>query len=349
MDKEPFSFFTKASDKPEETPKQEEPVVEKKDGNEDPPVEAPKDEPEEPKEPQEPTDDPKEDKFEGLTKEKIFEALDQDENAYLEYLSKKTGRELTSLEDLKEVKEVEKEPDLPEDVKKYWEFKKETGRGFNDFLKANKDWTTESKEAVVMEHIRQKEGLEGELLKEAFELEYRPDEDSSDRERRLAEIRLEKRYNQALRDLKESQRQYALPTDEKDGQRQAAAQRQVEAEKFQQGMTEAVRGIDRLAVDDFSYKVEKDPQIEQRFSSIENILAKYKKGDSYDFKSLAETIIAGENHAQFAKAYAEHYKNKVVEDEMKKMSHQQDPTKAQPSEGPQDVSIDRVKSFFRKV
>ncbi len=350
MSKEEFSFFTKASEKPAD---EENKKPEGEQAGEQAPETAPEGETQ--KSEQAPTGEegeqapPKADgeqapdggkQPEGLTKEKIFEALDQDENAYLEYLSKKTGKQLTSLDDLKEVKEVE--PDLPEDIKSLWQFKKETGRDLNDYWKANKDWTAESKESVVMEHMRQMEGLDGELLKEAFELEYQPDEDATDRERRVAEIRLEKRYNQALKALKDQQKQYALPTDEKAGQRQAADQRQAEAEKFQQGMTNAVRSIDKLAVDDFSYKVEKDPHIEQRFSSIDNIFAKYKKGDSYDYESLVKTIIAGENSEAFAKAYAEHYKNKVVEDEIKKMSNQRKPDTGSPSGGPQDLDIGKV-------
>jgi len=281
-------------------------------------------------------------------KEKVFEILEKDDKLYLEFLSKKTGKQLNSLDELVQEKEVIKEPELPEDVKKFWEYKKETGRDLNDFIKATKDWTAESKEAVVMEYMRQTEGLEGDLLRDKFNLEFMPDEDASEREIKRAKINFEATYNRALKALKEQQKQFSLPTDTLSLQRKAEEQRKAEQEKFKAGMQEALSRLDSLTIDDFSLKVEKPPKMDERFSSIENILAPYKKGDTYDFKSLAETIIAGENRQKLAKAYAEHYKNKLVEEEMKKMSNVD---KKEPLGYPDDNKLDvgKVRSFFRMV
>jgi hypothetical protein len=327
----------------DEGQKADEPVKQEEDVKAAPPVEEGK--PAEAK-----TDEPKkEDQSEGLAPEKVFGFLDSNEGAYFEYLSKKTGRDIKSLDDLTKVEkvEVEKEPELPEDVKKFWEYKKETGRGLTDFLKANKDWSSESKESVVMEHIRQTEGLDGELLKDFYELNYLPDEDEvSDKERRMAKLRFEQRYNNALGYFKDQQKQFTLPTDDTSGQRQAVQQAEADAKRFQEGMLGALREVQEINIGDFSYKIGNDPVVSDKFSSMEKILGAYKKGDSFDYKALLQTLYAGENATKIAQSYAEYYKNKSVEDDLKKMSNHKEPgAQAPTSEG---VDSKRVVSDFRK-
>jgi len=294
--------------------------------------------------------EPKKDaQLEGLAPEKVFGFLDSNEDAYYEYLSKKIGREIKSLDDLTKVEQIEviKEPELPEDVKKFWEYKKETGRGLSDFLKANKDWTSESKEAVVMEHIRQTEGLDGELLKDFYELNYLPDEDEvSDKERRMAKIRFEQRYKNALEYFKAQQKQFTLPTDDTESQRQAAQQAEADAKRFQEGMLGALKEVQEINIGDFSYKIGNDPATLDKFSSLEKILGSYKKGDSFDYKALFQTLYAGENAAKIAQSYAEYYKNKAVEDDLKKMSNHKEPGAQAPPSGGADPQ--KVVSDFRK-
>ncbi len=47
-------------------------------------------------------------------------------------------------------REVKQE--LPEDVSKYLEFKKETGRGFSDFVKANKNYDELDDDQLLAEY-----------------------------------------------------------------------------------------------------------------------------------------------------------------------------------------------------
>lgn len=56
----------------------------------------------------------------------------------LSYISKKYQKEVSSFDDLFKETVVEKE--LPEDVSTYLKFKEETGRGFDDFVKYQKDY-----------------------------------------------------------------------------------------------------------------------------------------------------------------------------------------------------------------
>jgi len=63
--------------------------------------------------------------------------LELNDNKILEYFEKNHNKKLNSLDELLNPKTVE--PELPEDVKTFWEFKKETNRGLKDFMAAQED------------------------------------------------------------------------------------------------------------------------------------------------------------------------------------------------------------------
>ena len=61
------------------------------------------------------------------------------EDEVLSYIGKRYGKEINSIDELVSQRE-ESEP-LPEDVAAYLKYKKETGRGFEDFAKLQKDYS----------------------------------------------------------------------------------------------------------------------------------------------------------------------------------------------------------------
>jgi hypothetical protein len=66
------------------------------------------------------------------------ESSELNEEDVLSYLGKRYNKEINSFDDL--ITERESSEELPEDVAAYLKFKKETGRGFNDFVNANKNY-----------------------------------------------------------------------------------------------------------------------------------------------------------------------------------------------------------------
>lgn len=81
----------------------------------------------------------------------------------LNFIKEKTGKEISSFDDLFKVEEkvVEKEVELPEDVKKLFDFKRETGRGLNDFMRLQRDFDSMQDDDVLREYYREtKEGLD---------------------------------------------------------------------------------------------------------------------------------------------------------------------------------------------
>lgn len=263
-----------------------------------------------------------------LDEEKILSALDSDENLQYKFLSKKLGREIKSFDDLKEEKVVEKpvetEPELPETVKKFWEFTKETGReSMSDFLQANKDWTTESKENVVMEYIRRTQGYEGDELKDYVKYKYFPDEEeATDRERKLAEIDFNGAYNKAVKHLKQEQEAYRVPDKDTSLRREAETQQTQEKEQFSKGMQEAIQSLDQIPItDDFSFKPSGDADVDESYQSLDGILKQFTTENGFDYKGLLKTLYAGKNISKIAKAHADHIVSQMTEDDLKRMSN----------------------------
>ena len=72
------------------------------------------------------------------------------EDKVLKYLANRYGREISSFDDL--VQEKQESEDIPEDVSAYLKYKKETGRGFEDYVRLNKDFTSMDENALLREY-----------------------------------------------------------------------------------------------------------------------------------------------------------------------------------------------------
>jgi hypothetical protein len=96
----------------------------------------------------------------------------------LSYLGKRYNKQINSLDDL--VSERNNAEPLPDDVSAYLKYKKETGRGFEDFLKLKEDFDVISPEQLVKEYLTStQEGLDSEDI-EALMDDYSYDEDLDD-------------------------------------------------------------------------------------------------------------------------------------------------------------------------
>jgi len=104
--------------------------------------------------------------------------LELDENSILSYFKNKLGREYDSIEDVLRQPE---ETTVPEDVAKYLEYKKETGRSFNDFLNLQKDWNEVGDADVLKEYYKEsKPHLDDSEINYLLEDKFSIDEDIDD-------------------------------------------------------------------------------------------------------------------------------------------------------------------------
>jgi hypothetical protein len=110
-----------------------------------------------------------------------------DDNSILSYLKERHSLELGSIDDLKKTEKQE----LSEDVEKFLEYKKETGRGFEDFINLQKDWTKVDDVSVLKEYYKEtKPHLDDEdinhILSEDFSYDESMDEASDIRKKKIA-------------------------------------------------------------------------------------------------------------------------------------------------------------------
>ena len=113
--------------------------------------------------------------------EPVAEAVvDQElkEEDVLSYIGKRYGRDISSLDELNQERAQSEE--LPEDVAAYFKYKKETGRGIEDFVKLNRDVDTVDPNTMLKEYLMAtEEGLDEEDIESVMQ-EYDYDEDLDD-------------------------------------------------------------------------------------------------------------------------------------------------------------------------
>ena len=137
------------------------------------------------------------------------------EDEVLSYIGKRYGKEINSMDELVSQRE-ESEP-LPEDVASYLKYKKETGRGFNDFAKLQKDYTDLSPDALLREYYSiTEEGLDSEdidLLMEDFDFDEEIHEPTEIKKIKLAK---KKEIAKAKKFLRQQQEQYKQPLESRE-------------------------------------------------------------------------------------------------------------------------------------
>jgi hypothetical protein len=127
-----------------------------------------------------------------------------DDESVIKYLKEK-GFNAESLDDLKP-KEIAK---LDSETEKYLEYKKETGRSYNDFLETQKDWSAEPKENILLQNLRlENPTLTEKQIDRLYEKEYVASEFADDDEVTDKEINIEKDYQKGLALLEGQKEKY---------------------------------------------------------------------------------------------------------------------------------------------
>jgi len=100
------------------------------------------------------------------------------EEDVLSYIGKRYNKQISSFDEL--MAERKESEQLPEDVAAYLKYKKETGRGFDDFLKLNKDYDSMDSDDLLKNYLLStQEGIDEEDVDVMLD-DYRYDEDLDD-------------------------------------------------------------------------------------------------------------------------------------------------------------------------
>lgn len=153
----------------------------------------------------------------------------------LSYIGNKYGRQVSSVDELISSKEREQ---LPSDVEAFLKYKKETGRGIDDFVKLNKDFDSMNPDTLLREYLSATEdGLDADDIDAMLE-EYSYDEDLDDDSTiKKAKLAKKKAIAQAKKFFTEQKETYKQPLESSTVGVSQEAKEQLEA--YQQYIQEA--------------------------------------------------------------------------------------------------------------
>ena len=139
-----------------------------------------------------------------------------DENV-LEFIKNRYNKDITTVDELFETRESN--PELPEDVLKYFEYKKETGRGIEDFYKLQKNYDDMDEDSVLADYLSvQEEGLDAidiqDIMDDKFGYDSEEDDERDIKKKKLAKKR---ELAKAKKFFKEQKDKYKIPLESSGG------------------------------------------------------------------------------------------------------------------------------------
>ena len=106
----------------------------------------------------------------------------------LEFLGNRYGRKINSFDELMTERDTQEE--MPEDVSAYLKYKKETGRGIEDYVRLNRDFDSMNEDSLLKEYYKATEdGLDSDdidVLMEEFLYDEDIDDESDIKKKKLA-------------------------------------------------------------------------------------------------------------------------------------------------------------------
>ena len=190
--------------------------------------------------------------------------------------------------------------DLPEDVSKYLEFKKETGRGYEDFINYQKDYSQVDKDTLVKMYIKENNPEYDDLdINEEFAEAFSYDEDYDDERTVNKKTRALKKSHKEALDYFESQKEKwsvplgsnenAIPKEYKEA-KEALDNFKTEQEANQEKSNYFLNKTDELFSDNFKgfeFKIG-DEVIVQKPSNVETVREAQKDVSNFFSKFIDE-------------------------------------------------------------
>ena len=136
--------------------------------------------------------------------------VDLKDEDVLSYIGKRYNKQINSLDDL--VAERKEAEQLPEEVAAYMKYKKDTGRGFEDFVRLRKDFEKMDPDQLLKEYLAStQEGLDSDDIETLMD-DYRYDEELDDESTvKKAKIAKKKVLAEAKKYFNSQKEQYKMP------------------------------------------------------------------------------------------------------------------------------------------
>ena len=264
------------------------------------------------------------------------------EEEVLSYIGKRYGKEINSIDEL--VSEREESEPLPEDVAAYLKYKKETGRGFNDFAKLQRDYTDLSPDALLREYYSiTEEGLDSEdidMLMEDFVFDEEVHEPTEIKKIKLAK---KKEIAKAKRFLKQQQEQYKQPLESRESsatanneelieyrqylesakaqQNDASQKREWFVKKSDEVFSSEFKGFKfNIGEDEIVYSPGSASELRKAQETPLNFVNKYLDSNGFikDAEGYHKSLAIAMNPEKFAQFFYEQGKSQATDDVMRK-------------------------------
>ena len=282
------------------------------------------------------------DKVEAPVEQETLTPKELDENEVLSYIGKRYGKEINSIDELVSKRE-ESEP-LPKDVAAYLKYKKETGRGFNDFAKLQKDYTDLSPDALLREYYSiTEEGLDSEdidMLMEDFVYDEEVHEPNEIKKIKLAK---KKEIAKAKKFLRQQQEQYKQPLESRESsasvnndelieyrqylesakthQEEATQKREWFVKKSDEVFSSEFKGFKfNIGENELVYTPGSASELKKAQESPLNFINKYMDSQGFmkDAEGYHRALAIAMNPEKFAQFFYEQGKSQATDDVMRK-------------------------------
>jgi len=265
---------------------------------------------------------------------------DLDDNKVLSYLGKRWNKEITSLDEL--VQEREQAEELPEDVSAFLKYKRETGRGIEDFMKLNVDYSAMDEDSLLYQYAKdQNPELDADEVRFELESKFSYDEDFDD-EKHIKKVKLERKKEltkarEYFNKLKEQykvpleSRESFVPQEEKEAYesykqyKQTATSEQEEQQKRSKYFAEKTNELFSDKFEGFKFNIDENKAVTfkpadaktllNEQSSLSNFVNKFLNEDGYlkDAETFHRAIAIASNPEKFAKFFYEKGMTEAVE------------------------------------
>ena len=182
-----------------------------------------------------------------------FKIKDED---VLSHIKNRYGKEINSLDEL--FSERESSPELPEDVEAFFKYKKETGRGMDDFIKLNKDFDEMDSDTLLEDYYKHtEECLDSDDINDLIDSKFGYDEDL-DEESLIKKQKLAKKreLNKAKKFFKEQQESYKVPLESSKGSDDLSSNEEYKAYRDKMKDAESVEAENQKKREWFSKKTD---------------------------------------------------------------------------------------------
>jgi len=288
----------------------------------------------------------------------------------LSYIGKRYDREINSLDELIEQRNANEE--LPEDVSAFLKYKKETGRGMNDFIKINKNYDEVNDDQLLLEYyLEQNKGLDPEDVSFEIEDKFSYDEDlDGEREIKSKKVAKKKELVKAREHFNSLKEQYKVPLESRDSfvpeeeresfnsYKKTKEQRLQNEQELAERAKKFTSNTSKLFSENFEgfgfnisednkvvYKPADSKTLLNEQSDLNNFVNKFtgEDGSIEDYEGFHRSIAVASNPEKFAKYFYDKGMADAVGDvakESKNIDMTRQSTKVTPKEGVQVRSID---------